>query len=328
MLSIFGFDADTETVYLALLENPAIEASKLAELLPQEAPAFEAAVANLTGAALVSREGDRLSLVDPEVGLASLLARQQAEVATMQHQLEEGRMAMTRMLSKYGAKAPGESGVEQVIGLKAIRTRIAELAASCVEEQLILAPVGKLSEETFEEAQAVDEDVLKRGVRMKSVYLDAVRNDPFTMEALNWEIDAGGEVRTAPSLPLRMIVFDRERAIIPMDDLDCEIGALILGNRVIIQAMVALFINIWADAQPLTRRRPYRSEPLTAQEQHVLKLWAQGHTDASAARQMKVSHRTIRRLSEDLTKRLGARSRFQLGALATARGLIKEADLI
>jgi DNA-binding CsgD family transcriptional regulator len=160
------------------------------------------------------------------------------------------------------------------------------------------------------------------------VYLDAVRNDPYTMEALNWEIEEGGEVRTAPSLPLRMIIFDRECAIIPMDDLDCEIGALVLGNRVIIHAMVALFINIWAEAQPLTRRRPYRSGPLTAQEQHVLKLWAQGHTDASAARQMKVSHRTIRRLSEDLTKRLGARSRFQLGALATARGLIGDADLI
>lgn len=328
MLSTFGFDSETEAVYLALLENPSIEEAELAELLPHERAVVEVAIDNLTRAALITHENDRLALVDPEVGLASLLARQQAAVANMQHQLEEGRMAMTRMLSKYGAKVPKDSGVEQIIGLKAIRDRIAELAGDCVEEQLILAPVGKLSAATFEESQAVDEDVLKRGVRMKSVYLDAVRNDPYTMEALDWEIEAGGEVRTAPSLPLRMIIFDRERAIIPIDDLDCEIGALVLGNRVIIQAMVALFISIWAEAQPLTRRRPYRSEPLTAQEQHVLKLWAQGHTDASAARQMKVSHRTIRRLSEDLTKRLGARSRFQLGALATSRGLISDADLI
>lgn len=328
MLSTFGFDSETEAVYLALLDNPTLEVAKLAELTQCERDAVQTAIDDLSRAALITNEDGRVSLVNPQVGLASLLARQQAAVANMQHQLEEGRMAMTRMLSKYGAKAPGDSGVEQLIGLKAIRARIAELAAACVEEQLILVPVGKLTAETFEEAQAVDEDVLKRGVRMKSVYLDAVRNDPYTMEALNWEIEAGGEVRTAPSLPLRMIVFDRERAIIPIDDLDCEIGALVLGNRVIIQAMVALFINIWADAQPLTRRRPGRAEPLTAQEQHVLKLWAQGHTDASAARQMKVSHRTIRRLSEDLTKRLGARSRFQLGALASARGLICEADLI
>ncbi|MET7679216.1 helix-turn-helix transcriptional regulator [Streptomyces sp. NPDC005423] len=62
------------------------------------------------------------------------------------------------------------------------------------------------------------------------------------------------------------------------------------------------------------------TERPTGRERQVLELLAAGHLDESIARQLNISIRTCRRIIASLMDRLEARSRFQAGVIAAARG--------
>jgi DNA-binding CsgD family transcriptional regulator len=52
---------------------------------------------------------------------------------------------------------------------------------------------------------------------------------------------------------------------------------------------------------------------LSLREQHLVALLSAGHTDASAARHLKISQRSVSTLIRSLMDRLGVENRFQLG---------------
>jgi hypothetical protein len=58
-------------------------------------------------------------------------------------------------------------------------------------------------------SRPLNEGLLGRGVRMRTVCLDSVRTNRPTVEHANWLARMGGQVRTVPSLPTRMILMDR-----------------------------------------------------------------------------------------------------------------------
>src|SRR5258708_4672604 len=184
-----------------------------------------------------------------------------------------------------------------------------------------------MSGRSLDRPRTIDKGLLERGIRSRSIVLDAVRNDRPTVSYLRREAEIGGEVRTLPTLPARVRVFDRRRALVPVSNLTGITGALVVSCDAIVEAFVMLFTMLWADAEPLADHRQRQPGALSPQEAHILRLWAQGYTDASAARRMQVSLRTVRRLSDQLTERLGAHSRFQLGAAAMARRLIDPAEV-
>jgi DNA-binding CsgD family transcriptional regulator len=204
-----------------------------------------------------------------------------------------------------------------------VRARTAELAAGCAEECLSMRPGTDPGV-----ARTVDEDLPARGVGSRSIVLDSARNDKQAMAALMREVEAGAEIRTLPTLPAHVRIFDQRHAVVSVGNLTGVAGELVVSCEAVVHSFVTLFAKLWAEAEPLGDRRPQRGDTLSPQEVHVLKLWAQGHTDASAARRMAVSLRTVRRLSDRLTERLGTRSRFQLGAVAIMRNLIDPAEIL
>ncbi|MFD0332056.1 LuxR C-terminal-related transcriptional regulator [Streptacidiphilus monticola] len=155
---------------------------------------------------------------------------------------------------------------------------------------------------------------------MRTVYLDSVRNDPATRDYARWLAKLGGQVRTTGTLPLRMIVVDRETAVVPLNPESPSDGAAVLHGSGAVAAMCALFEQIWADAHPLGAVRPRDELGLSGQERALLRMLANGETDEAAARRLGVSDRTVRRLIADLLGKLEARSRFQAGARAMERG--------
>ncbi|MEI5011593.1 LuxR C-terminal-related transcriptional regulator [Streptomyces sp. PmtA] len=141
-----------------------------------------------------------------------------------------------------------------------------------------------------------------------------------------WLGERGGLVRTVPRLPLRMLIYDRSRAIVPMDPAAADMGALVLDGTGALTALLALFEQTWQQAQPLGESAAEAvsdtGNSLTPPERAVLDLLTEGLTDEAIARQLGVSVRTIRRVTADLMQRLGARSRFEAGVLATSKGWV------
>jgi DNA-binding CsgD family transcriptional regulator len=138
----------------------------------------------------------------------------------------------------------------------------------------------------------------------------------------DWYAGLGGEIRTVATLPLRMIIIDRESAIVPLDSDNTSQGALLLNGNGTLTALCALFENIWESATPFGSVQVQDERGLTAQESEALRLLGQGLTDEAIAKRLGVSPRTARRIAADLMESLDARSRFQAGVLAAKRGWI------
>jgi DNA-binding CsgD family transcriptional regulator len=251
-----------------------------------------------------------------------LLARQQAELAAHQQRIEESRAAAARLIAEYAdtrSSTPGP-GVEQLTGLDQIRDRLTTLTRAVRTEVMTFAPDGEHTRGSIEAARPLNEQLLGRGVRLRTIYLDSVRNSPHTAEYVDWLAAQGGQVRTVPTLPIRMIIVDRATAVIPTRSDDTAAGAVLLTGDGALTALCALFESTWAAAEPFGNVVPRDPRGLTGSEAAALRLLAEGHTDEAIAKRLGVSHRTARRIATGLMERLNARSRFEAGVRAVQQG--------
>ncbi|MFG3347499.1 helix-turn-helix transcriptional regulator [Streptomyces sp. NPDC048018] len=263
------------------------------------------------------------------MAIQALMARQEERVAAEQHRTEQIRLAAAQLAADFTTSRAHQNidGIERLDGLDEIRDRIRLLVRDVREEVLALAPGGGQQAANMEAARPQDQALLERGVRMRTLYLDSVRNSPATVSYAKWLTEYGGEVRTAPSLPVRLTILDRKIAIVPVDDENSSAGALVLTGTGTLTALSALFDTIWARATPLgTTTRERDPNGLNSQEQAALHLLGQGLTDEAVAKRLGVSPRTARRIAADLMELLGARSRFQAGCRAVGKGWLP-ADL-
>ncbi|MGW2378219.1 LuxR C-terminal-related transcriptional regulator [Kitasatospora sp. NPDC001683] len=325
MLTALGLDSVSEQVYRAMLAHPQEGVTALAARLALSGEHVRQALDTLSELALIRPSADRegeLRAVSPEVGMELLMARQQAELAAQQLRIEASRAAAAQLIADYADLRPAGNhpGVEQLTGLDQIRDRLTTLTREVREEVMTFAPDGGQKPENIEAAKPLDLDLLGRGIRMRTVYLDSVRNSPHTVEYINWLASHGGQVRTVPALPTRMIVVDRTTAVIPVRSDDTAAGAVVLTGQGMLTALCALFESVWAGAQPIGAIARFNEHGLTAQEQTTLALLADGHTDDAIAKRLGVSPRTARRIATDLMERLNARSRFQAGVRAAQAG--------
>jgi DNA-binding CsgD family transcriptional regulator len=264
-----------------------------------------------------------LLLVNPEVGLASLLARQEQELTQRQHEITSGRLAISEIVAEYVNLVQNKRrmDVEELTGVEMVRIRLEQLARDCTSEAMELSTGGGQSAANLRASRPLDQELLGRGVIMRSLYLESVVNHPQTVEYLQWLTGLGARVRLAAALPLRMIIFDRELAVIPSDPGNTSAGALLLSGDGIVSALCALFEYIWEQAPAFGSAPGWdRKTGLSTQARAVLSLLAQGHTDDVVARKLGISVRTSRRITAELMTTLGARSRFQAGVIAGERG--------
>jgi DNA-binding CsgD family transcriptional regulator/sugar-specific transcriptional regulator TrmB len=329
MLTTLGLDADAEAVYRAMLARPRDGLAAIGEALALSEDQVHAALDTLSALALVrpsyEREGS-LRAVSPDLGLELLLARQQHELARQQKHLEASRATAARLIAEYADLRPemDSPGVEQLTGLDEIRDRLATLTREVRTEVMGFNPSSAQTEEGMAAARPLDQQLLERGVRIRTLYLDSIRNNAPTIAHADWLARHGGQVRTVPTLPTRMIIIDRASAVIPVRSDDTAAGAVILTGQGTVTALCALFESTWAAGRPLGEAPVRDAHGLTPQEQAALSLLADGHTDDAIARRLGVSPRTARRVTTDLIERLGARSRFQAGFRAAQQGWLPD----
>ena len=326
MLEIFGLDVSAQEVYQAMLAEPGLGVTELSDHLGRTEGQIRAALDALADAALLraSREHPgRLRAVDPGVGLDLLVRRQEEELARRQQDLAASKAAAANAVAAFAHLRPNTEvgGAIRLVGLDAVHARIEAMAATVGQEVLAVTPGPSVPAETLEGARVLDAGILARGVRIRVLYQDSVRNDPATHAYAGWLTDLGGQVRTAPLLPPRLLVYDQETALVPIDPGDNAAGALCTSEPGILASLVALFEQAWDAAVPLGADRTRDAgEGLSPGERELLKLLAGGITDESAAKRLGVSLRTVRRQMSALMERLDASSRFEAGLKAAQRG--------
>ncbi|WP_229853058.1 helix-turn-helix transcriptional regulator [Streptomyces albospinus] len=267
---------------------------------------------------------DKLRLVDPATGLSALHSRRAAALARRQKELDDARESIALLASEYGTSRRDflPELAERLDGLDMVRERLAELAENAKDECLSFMLGGPQKPDDMDASEPLDQVALERGVSLRSVYQDSLRNDAATTRYVQWLSALGGVNRTVPSLPMRLVIVDRKVALIPLVPRDATQGALVLHSEGAVMAMVALFEEVWRHATPWGTPVRKDQRGLSTQERELLRLLGEGNTDEMAARQLGVSLRTVRRLAADLMTRLQARSRFEAGVLAAREGWI------
>ncbi|OWA19285.1 helix-turn-helix transcriptional regulator [Streptomyces sp. CS227] len=327
MLEVLGLDEVCEAVYRTILDHPESDFVALRERVGLSEERLRQALDQLSELALVRPAADRpagFRAVNPEVGIQGVIARQQERVTAEQQRIEQLRSAAAQLSAEFATARLSKQaeGVERLEGIEEIRERIAVLVRDVASEVMTLAPGGGQSEASMATAKPQDRALLERGVVMRTLYLDSVRNSPATVAYAKWLAELDSQVRTTPSLPVRLMILDRRVAIVPVDEGDSSAGALVLSGSGTVTALCALFESIWDSAVPLgdTVGRERDERGLSPQEAETLRLLGQGLTDEAVAKRLGVSSRTARRIAADLLEKLDARSRFQAGAKAVAKG--------
>jgi DNA-binding CsgD family transcriptional regulator/sugar-specific transcriptional regulator TrmB len=329
MLQGLGMSGTAESVYLQMLRGRDAGPDQIAEALGIDEAQVRAALDELSCLMLVedSWAGDEgLRPVSPEVGLAALLAREQAHVARRNQEIEEGRVALARLVSELQNVRKGPD-VEVLETAAEARDRLATLTDGCTQELCTFVPTRATSSRALESSRALSQVLLERGVRMRTVYLESIRNDQATWDHATWLRNNGAEIRLAATVPVRLQIIDQDHAMVPLTDTESGSGAVVMTSPGVVAALMALFAQTWRSATPLGADRQRDDDGLSVQEHELLRLWAKGATDEAAGRRLGVSLRTVRRLSSSLMERLDASSRFQAGARALDRGWLDPADV-
>lgn len=325
LLEALGLSAAAEAVYQTMLNGPGYGVAELAASTRLSESAVRAALDELADMMLVraSREqAGGLRAVSPKVGLADLVRRQEIELAARQAKVAAAKAAVTTMVADQADLTGFDAvGGERLLGLDAIQARLEEMGRGAVSECIGVHPGPAQRAEDLEAGKPLDEEAIARGVTFRTLYQDSVRNDPTSVAHAHWLLERGGEVRTAPVVPQRMVIVDRRQALVPIDPANTRKGALHVTEPGIVKALVDLFELAWATAVPLGAVHERDPETgLNEAEKELLRLLASGLTDEAASRRLGVSLRTVRRMMASIMERLEASSRFEAGLKAAQRG--------
>ncbi|MFE2146690.1 helix-turn-helix transcriptional regulator [Streptomyces sp. NPDC059456] len=321
-----GLDGDEESVYRGMLTDPAGGLAELSARLALPETRVRDALDRLVDLNLLtsSREtSGGLRAVSPEVSLELILRRQEEDLAKRQQQLAASKAAAAQAIAEYAGLRPNTEtdGTERLVGIDAIQARLEILTHNLSEECLAIIPGGAQSQASLDASRPLDERAISQGVELRAVYQDSVRNDPPTLAYAQWTTERGGQVRTSPVLPPRLLVFDRTTAIVPIDPANSRLGALCTTAPGIVTSLITLFEQTWETAVPLgANRNPPTQDGISTGERELLKLLAAGLTDDVAGKRLGVSLRTVRRQMAGLMERLHATSRFEAGLKAAQRG--------
>jgi DNA-binding CsgD family transcriptional regulator/predicted transcriptional regulator len=322
MLLELGLQERAARVWTAMLADPGIGVDALALFL--ELPEHEVRLSMdvLADLALVRASRQTAGLLVPvaaEAGLAVLIRRREDELVAQQFQIAAHR---DRINGDLAVLLNGDDRhIEHIVGADAIQSRFEQLAFTVTESADSLLPGATVAAEVLEAARPLDTEVLARGVQMRLLYQEAIRNDAATIGYARDLAALGADVRTAPTLPQRLFLADRRIALVPLDPANPARGAAMVSAPGAIASLIDLFELVWTHAAPLDVGNPVDVVTgLTDTERDLLTLLAAGVTDESAAKRLGISRRTVSRCMTDLMIRLEASSRFEAGLKAARRG--------
>lgn len=312
-----GVSAFEERVYRAILHQPDAGAAGWALLAGASPARVREACNRLLGLGLLQPPDSMggLRAVDPRVAVRALIRRRETESELLAATAEEMGTAYEAGLLR---EEPSRL-VEVASGEGAIAARLEELYARAEHEVCLFDTPPYLAPP----APQVDlqADLLRRGIVSRGVYAATALEDPKVLSRAWNMVELGEQARVLPSVPLKLLVVDGRRAMLPLTASAAGgYCAVVVWHSAVTEALQKLFELAWQQATPLGQ--PTGDGELSEGEQTLIRLLAAGMKDEAVARHLGVSLRTLRRRVSELQERLGAASRFQLGARAAQRGWV------
>lgn len=251
--------------------------------------------------------------VDPATVQSRVVVPLSREGADLLNESAEWAEAFAGLGQTYRRATSSEfQPITEIHGLPQIDDYLQALVSDCRTELLTAQPYGRRPADQLAAAENRDLRALDRGVRMRTLYQHSARQSPPTREYVA-EISAhGAEVRTLDEFFKRLIIVDREVAVIPGSE-DHAV-ALALRDRSVVAYLVDVFERAWERGRRFTAHEA-RNEKTIADDVRAMtiRLLVEGHSDPASAKRLGVSTRTYAGYIAALKEEYGVQTRFQLG---------------
>lgn len=323
--------ADAVALYKFAVCSPSWTRHEAAEELGLSEDEVEAAEKLLFELCLLrtSPDGQRqCDAVGPETALAELLFDDEVEIRRRQAELARVRGEVMSLLPAYyeGRRAQrSHEAIDVIEDVDTINQLIADSARQATRQVYIAHPGGGMDAENIDRILKVDLEILARGIELRILLQHSTRSHPPSRAHAEKVSRAGGMIKTVPTVPRRLLVYDREVAYIPLDGEDTSRGALRIKDPAVVDFVVATFSSMWDTGRSMGTNADIDVDDIRSElTQAILVQLAAGAKDELIARRLGISVRTCRRHIAAIMLHLGSESRFQAGALAAQMGLLED----
>ncbi|MBD0743156.1 hypothetical protein BG418_16405 [Streptomyces sp. CBMA152] len=256
--------------------------------------------------------------VSPEAARRITLSPLYREFHSLQRTIAETSAALETLTPVYEmhTRTQGAPGLEEVRSLSAVRNLITGLAADAHEEVLTSQPGGPRPEELIRESLAKADSLLRRQVRMRTLYQHSARFCPGTIAYVEHVAGQGAAVRTTVAGFPRILIFDRRVAVLSLHGSGGH-GALIARDPSIVETVVQAFEHAWAVATDFPLRYDRATTQSTANEirSSIVRQLVEGVSDKRIADGLGLSLRSVQRHIAEMMKEIGALNRLHAGYL-------------
>lgn len=237
-----------------------------------------------------------------------------AELASVRDRLADLARSAPEQGNHPTASLPG--GIAEVVyGEAEQRHRVQQLQRDARKEVL-----GFVRPPYVDQANPVQAEMLAAGVSYRSLYEASALDYPGSADMPGF-IPPGEQARATPRVPMKLMIVDGERALLPLHgDADSEgghgdlasAGLLLLHPSVLVDALLELFEDRWLRATPLRFAADPEVPASPALDAQLLSLLMSGLPDKAIATQLGVSLRTLQRRIRALMESTGTANRTQL----------------
>lgn len=309
LLGPLGISPAVEGIYRAIIVDGRRQLSDFSV-------AERASLTELAEAGLVEFNEDEVVTLPVRVAVDRWIADQETAI-------QHARLASTHFAALQHSLS--ESFVELIRGRASVRELFRNAETSATTQLRCFDREPYLSNATGAIVSPVQASVASRGVRYRVLYDSAALENPGVMSAVRAALECGEEARVYHAVPIRMVIADDSHALLILpyypaldNDGPLDVDALLVHPSAFLDALVRLFECLWALGAPMNSTNPGSENDL----RQLLDLLMTGLTDASIARELQVSERTVHRRITRLHELLGTNTRFQLGVQAIRQGWI------
>jgi DNA-binding CsgD family transcriptional regulator len=337
-LGVLGLTPGEERVYRQVITARGGSARILARVLRVPLPDVEQRLQRLLALGLISRSNADLPAYVPGHGVEPSGAREVQYVAepplstlgsllqTHAAGLISAGAAVEQLAALYSRSRSDLSGANAlatvVDGASGVNQAVFDLLSDAQVEILNLDREPFVRAQRPRVLQPAMFEVLDRGVLVRTIYAgDAFRVAGYN-EYMTQASGLGERARLLTHLPIRFMVVDGATALLPLASEGPWISAaLLVHGHELVEDLTHVFEELWTRATPMSALDVVDDE-FNEAEIVLLRMLSTDMTEAAIGRHLGASSRTVGRRLAQIQHKLGAQTRFGMGAEAARRGLL------
>lgn len=318
-------------LYRLLLQHPASTKDHLALEMAADPPLVQRLLRQLHTQHLAVEHAGAWDALQPPEDLDARLASQQDAIAELRAHHEQMRL-LQDAFHTHGHSEHSD-GIELVATPSALLERLETLQANVrhTVRGFDREPhYTSTNEVSVLEQESREGERLRAGVDFRVIYEPSMWDNSWHAHSTMQAIAAGEQARIFPRLPMKLYIFDEERAVVPLDPVRHSDGSsLIIHPSGLLHALVEVFDIVWSISTPITGARGAApsaeeagEEEVSEREHVIISMLAAGASDSRIMHQLGISRSTVTRTIGELCERLHVTTRYQLGAESARRGWI------